>query len=158
MLKRESKIWDYIKFGVIFLSIIMPPACIAISGEILPSISAYWQTPAQSIFVITNASVSYFLFNVKGWRISSVLLLLLTAFSVDFFETLHNILAILFFVVNLYPLYVNKRSRKYLIPYIGFSFLLFFGLLWYEIAAIYILGVSHTEMMLLKLKIEKARG
>jgi hypothetical protein len=159
MIKKESSlISDYLKVGVIFLSMVMPICCIAISGEILKSLSAYWNTPAQPIFIITNAAVSYFLFSIKEWRISSFLLLLITAFSINFFENVHNILAVLFFLLNLYPLYKNKRSRKYIIPYISFSFLLFFGLLWYEIAAIYTLGVHHLEMMVLKIRMKKIRS
>ena len=100
-MNKDEIYWDYIKIGVVILSILSPFLYMVIAQELLPSLSSYWRTPAQPLFVITNASVSYFLFNVKGWRASSVLLLLLTAFSIDHFPITHNVLAVFFFLLLL---------------------------------------------------------
>ena len=101
---------------VIVSALISPFFYINIVGK-LPSISSYWETQMQPLFIIINASTSYFLFSIKRWRISAILLLFLTAFSVESFVSLHNIFSIAFFLFNLYPIYLNKKIRWILIPY-----------------------------------------
>lgn len=155
---EDDIIWDYVKIGVIILSALSPILCISISGEFLGSLSSYWKTEAQPIFILSNAAVSYFFFSLKEWRIPSIMLLLTTAFSLDFFETLHNILAIGFFIASLYSLYANKRSIKYVIPYIASLFFLLYSLLCFEILAIYILCAYHLETIITKIRILKQRN
>lgn len=77
----------------------------------LPSISSYWETPMQPLFIITNASTSYHLYGIKNWRLSAFLLLFLTAFSVTDFALIHNIVAVFFFITCLYPLYLSRHYR-----------------------------------------------
>ena len=157
-MNKDEIYWDYIKIGVVILSILSPFLYMVIAQELLPSLSSYWRTPAQPLFVITNASVSYFLFNVKGWRASSVLLLLLTAFSIDYFPITHNVLAVFFFLCNLYPMLTIKRGRNYIFPYLGIVFFVVFGILWYEIAAILVISFYHGSILLTKIKIERERS
>ena len=49
---------------VIVSALISPFVYINIVGE-LPSISSYWETQMQPLFIIVNASTSYFLFSIK---------------------------------------------------------------------------------------------
>jgi hypothetical protein len=98
------------------MAAIAPFIYIGSIGE-LPSISSYWITPMQPMFIIVNASTSYFLFSLNRWRIPAVMLLLLTAFSFNTNESLHNIFAICFFLFNFYPLLLNKKINWVIVPY-----------------------------------------
>ena len=84
----------------LFTSIIavIQPFIIYLTCGHLDSISQSWNTPLQPLFIFTNALVSYFFFDLPKWRISAVLLLLLTVFSVESYVDIHNVLAILFFI------------------------------------------------------------
>jgi hypothetical protein len=119
-----------IRLFVILLAILQPIIILLFLGDV-PSISSVWLSYLQPLFIITNAATSYFLFSVKNWRVPSLFLLLLTAFSVDFSLLFHNIFAVLFFIVCLYSLYGIRRLRWYLIPYIlSGVVLLLFGIFW----------------------------
>ena len=131
---------------VIVSALISPFVYINIVGK-LPSISSYWETQMQPLFIIVNASTSYFLFSIKKWRISAMLLLFLTAFSVESFATLHNIFAISFFLFNLYPIYLNKKIHWALMPYILSIVLLIDSILYAEIFAITSLCLAHLYLL-----------
>ena len=140
----------WIRLFVVLLSFLQPFILIWSCGE-LDSISSYWETPLQPLFIFTNAVTSYFFFTMNRWRYSSLGLLLLTAFSVTLYPTIHNIVAISFFLSCLYPLYKTKRFKYYIGLYsLSFIVLLFFGILWAEIFGIIILTAYHTHMLLYK--------
>ena len=109
----------------------------------LPSISTYWKTEAQPLFIMANAITSYYLFSVQGWRISSFMLLFLTAFSVELFPKSHNIMAIAFFIMNIIPLWKSTRYRYMLIPYVGSLAILPFSITIAEMFAIDTLCIYH---------------
>lgn len=140
----------WIRLFVVLLSFLQPFILIWSCGE-LDSISSYWETPLQPLFIFTNAVTSYFFFTMNRWRYSSLGLLLLTAFSVTLYPTIHNIVAISFFLSCLYPLYKTKRFKYYIGLYsLSFIVLLFFGILWAEIFGVIILTAYHTHMLLYK--------
>jgi hypothetical protein len=141
---------------VIVSALISPFVYINIVGK-LPSISSYWETQMQPLFIIVNASTSYFLFSIKRWKISAMLLLFLTAFSVESFITLHNIFAISFFLFNVYPIYLNKKIRWILIPYISSIFFLIDSILYAEIFAITSLCLGHLYLLIRYMLLENKR-
>lgn len=104
-----SKTEFQVRAAVIALAFLTPIICLMGYGY-MPSLSAYWKTEMQPIFIIANATTSYYLYSMKQWRISAMFLLLLTAFSVEMYGALHNALAIIFFVVNLWPLFTSKHN------------------------------------------------
>ena len=110
------------------------------------SISSYWETPLQPLFLMTNALTTYMFFNIPKWRISAILLFLLTIFSVEYHLSLHNIFAIGFFVSNLYPLLSIKRYRILTIPYF-LSLIWLPDIFWVEVHAIIVLCFYHTILM-----------
>ena len=147
----------YIKLIVILLSIIQPFIFLSICGE-LWSISSYWRTTLQPMFIIVNAATSYFLFSTDKWLVPSILLLLLTAFSIDLYPTTHNILAGLFFLSCTYPLSTLKRFQFFGVLYImSFLVLLYSGMLWFEIYCVLILGSYHLTILLYKHHLDKVR-
>lgn len=147
----------YIKLFVIILSIIQPFIFLSICGE-LWSISSYWRTPLQPMFIIINAATSYFFFSTDKWLIPSILLLLLTAFSLDLYPTIHNVIASLFFLSCTYPLLTLKRFRFFGILYLLSLFVfLLLGMLWFEIYCVLILGSYHLTILIYKNKLDKLR-
>jgi hypothetical protein len=147
-----------VKLLVIILAITQPLIIFFTLGDV-PSISSVWLSYLQPLFIITNAVTSYFLFSTKNWFLPSLFLLLLTAFSVDFSLVLHNIFAVLFFIVSLYSLYGIRRLRWYIIPYIlSGVVLLFFGLFWAEVWAILVICLYHLHSMYISYCIHKKRG
>ena len=94
--------YDYtVRLGVIIFALIYPLICLFYIGY-KPSLSQYWNTPMQPIFIFSNAATSYYLIGLKNWRISSCLLTLVTAFSIEYYPTSHNVLAVAFFVFIAY--------------------------------------------------------
>ena len=111
MINARLSVFDFhTKMFVIILAALMPLILFLTQGY-LPSISAYWETPMQPLFIITNASTSYHLYGIKSWRLSAFLLLLLTAFSVTDYGMIHNIVAVLFFISCLFPLYTTNHYK-----------------------------------------------
>lgn len=135
----------------LFTSIIavIQPFIIYLTCGPLDSISQSWNTPLQPLFIFTNALVSYFFFDLPKWRISAVLILLLTVFSVESHMWLHNVLAILFFISCVFPLWSIKRFRFYLPIYLlSIIFLFFDQLFWSETWSIVTLCFYHVHLMI----------
>lgn len=142
---------------VILIASIAPFIYILFIGE-LPSISSYWKSPMQPMFIIVNAATSYFLFSINRWRIPAVMLLLLTSFSFDVHPDLHNIFAISFFLFNFYPLYLNKKLSWVVVPYSTSILFLFHSILYAEIWAILILCSVHLYGLIRYNKLQKERN
>jgi len=81
------------------------------------SMSEFWSTHLQPLFIFVNAATSYYFFSTERWKPAAILLLLLTAFSVEDHFVLHNIFAITFFVYSIFPLMADKRLSLYIAPY-----------------------------------------
>lgn len=147
------------KFEIIkrlFTSIlaVLQPFIIYFTCGNLESISQSWNTPLQPLFIFTNALVSYFLFDLPKWRISATLLLLLTVFSVQNWFVLHNVLAILFFIMSGISMLSVKKFRFYIPIYlISLFFLLNGGFFWMETWAIICLVAYHMHIMFYTLRL-----
>ena len=156
-MEKIKKFEFHIKILVILLSIIQPFILLSICGE-LWSISSYWRSPLQPMFIIINAATSYFFFSTDKWLVPSILLLLLTAFSIDLYPTTHNVFAGLFFLSCNYPLLTLKRFRFFGVLFIMSIFvLLSAGMLWFEIYCVLILGSYHLTILLYKHYLDKLR-
>ena len=138
------------KFIAILIAILQPFVLIIFCGE-LKSISTYWNTPFQPLFIITNAITSYFLFGIHRWRFSAFLLLVLTAFSVESYPSFHYAVSALFFISCYYPLIMTKKFRLFTVFY-TLSLIIFFtkGILWFEIYSIIVLSIYHLFFLYYK--------
>lgn len=135
------------------LAVALPFIIYFVCGD-LRSISQSWNTELQPLFIFTNALVSYFFFDLPKWRVSAVLLLLLTVFSVKDWFILHNVLAVCFFVSAVFPLWSIKKFRFYIPIYLlSIIFLIFDGFYWMETWAIVTLCFYHVHVMLFTRKI-----
>ena len=148
MLSKLTKTNYQIRLGVLVLASLSPIICLLY--EYRPSLSSYWNTEMQPLFIIANVLTSYYLYQIKNWRPSALLLLLLTAFSVNLYPYIHNSLAILFFVVNLYPLKMTNHYKWVVWIYVSSIAVLPFNMLGAEIIAIWSLCI-HQGLMLRKL-------
>ncbi len=138
---------------VVILSLLQPIIILIVLGE-APSISSSWNTPLQPLFITVNAMTSYFFFSSHRWEIPSVLLLLLTAFSVESFPIMHNIFAIGFFIMCMYPIFKLKRWRYYGILYlIGVVIVMRYGLFWGEFWCVWVLCIYHIHIVVYMYKI-----
>ena len=124
------------------LSMVSPFIYMGVSGYQV-SISSYWETSMQPLFIFVNASTSYYLFSIKNWWIPAFFLMLLTSFSVTNFFIVHNIFAIAFFFFCGISI-LKSKIKIYIFPYILSLIPLFFGsLIWAEIMGILTVCLFH---------------
>ena len=134
------------KIMVIIISMITPFLMLLYDNTI-PSLSSYWRTPLQPLFIITNILTCLMFITIPKWKLSGVLLLTLTCFSIEYYSSFHNIIATLFFISNLYPLYSIKKYRLLALVYLT-------GVLWYpslilfEIHGVVTLCVYHLMVLI----------
>jgi|TARA_S200002703_G_scaffold20906_3_gene17390 hypothetical protein len=152
-LKKTDRTNFTIKIVVIILSFISPLIMFFTYGE-MSSISSYWESPLQPLFILSNALTTYVFMDLPKWKLSGILLFMLTIFSVEYYPSLHNVFAISFFVVNIYPIYKLKRYRLFLIPYL-LSCVFLFNLFWFEVFAIGVLCSYHLTLLLKVRKVIK---
>ena len=145
------------RLGVLLLALVSPLLCLLLGGY-EPSLSAYWSTAMQPIFIVANACTSIYLWQVKIWRPSALTLLLVTAFSIDLYPQLHNILAVVFFIITLYPLWVTHHYKWVVWIYILSLVMLPFSMLGSEMVAIWALCLYHGLVLNKLYKISKRDG
>lgn len=149
--------FDYIiRICVIILAIIYPLFCLLAFGYV-PSLSQYWNTSMQPIFIFSNAATAYYLIGFKNWRISSCLLTLVTAFSVEYYPGLHNCLAIAFFVFTLWPLYKANNFKYCFWIYLCAIPMAPISLFFAEYIAIIALCIFHIQSLIKLQNIQKQR-
>lgn len=139
----------HLKLTIVIIAFLQPIIILSFLGEI-HSISSVWGTYLQPVFIFVNVVTSFYFFLSERWKISGLLLMLLTAFSLDIFPMIHNILAILFFVSVLFGF---KRNYLYIAVYLLSTLLSLsvFNIFWAEFAAITVICVYHFYLIL-KLK------
>lgn len=137
----------YLKLIAIILAMVQPFILMACFGE-LNSLSAYWDTAGQPLFIITNATTSYFLFSTRSWQLPAVCLLGVTAFPFSTFQIVHNVLAITFFILAVIPMIRLSKFRYYLIPYIVGTCVIFYNLFYGEIICILTICLYHMHILL----------
>lgn len=154
-IKKISEVDYYIRMMVMVLATLSPLIFLVTQGY-KPSLSSYWKTDIQPMFIIINATTSYYLYGITRWKPAAILLLLLTSFSVQDYATAHNILAVLFFLACLYPLHQNNHyNRLYFYLYLGTLPLMLVNLLLAESIAIIILCLYHGKILSRLYKIQK---
>lgn len=149
--------FDYLlRVCVVLFAAFSPFFCLLFSGY-EKSLSQYWVTEMQPVFIIANSLTAYYLIGIPKWKLSACLLLLVTAFSIEYYPEIHNIVAIMFFIVCIYPLHIanNYKFCKWIyllaIPIVPFS------LLFAEIIAIIAICMFHLLTLNKLYNIQKER-
>lgn len=137
----------HVKIFAVFFAMITPFIMIT-SGNILGSISRYWDTPYQPLFIMSNIICSYFFFSLKNWKIPSLFLILVTSFNHYEFNLLHNIFAVSFYFACLYSLFKNKRFIIYRFLFILSIPIYLYSIILGEIISIIILCSYHLMVTL----------
>ncbi len=145
---------EKIKLGVILLALLQPIIIVSFFGLDFKSFSKCWGTSLEPLFVVVNAVTSFFFFSMKRWRISSIFLLLVVAFSTEQYSALHNIFATGFFISCIYGLLEFERMKIYLIFYLLSLSLIFFGIFWVEVGLSYTLSIYQLNLLWIKYKFE----
>lgn len=146
-LPQISKAEYYLRMAVILLAL-TTPIIFLLSEGYLPSISSYWRTPVQPLFIIANAATSYYFFGShNSWKIPAIFLLLLTAFSVDSYPMVHNITAVLFFLSCLIPLHKTHHYQEFFWIYLSSVVFMPLSMTLGESLAISVLCVYHALML-----------
>lgn len=147
----------HVKIFAVFFAAITPFIMIS-NGEILGSISQYWHTQYQPLFVLSNVICSYFFFSLKNWKIPSLCLVLITSFNHYDFNILHNIFAVSFYFACLHSLLKNKRFILYRVLFILTIPLYFYSIILGEITSIIILCAHHLRVLLYKERLIKKKN
>lgn len=132
----------YIRFAVIGLAVLTPLIFLLTQGY-HQSMSLYWETSMQPLFILSNVLTAYYLYSIPRWKTSALFLLALTAFSISFCNPLHNLLSIGFFIANMYPLYKAKHFSICFYLYIFSCFIAPFNMMVMEIFAVTTLCLYH---------------
>jgi hypothetical protein len=133
-----------IRLAVVFIALLQPIIIVTFLGWNFKSFSKMWETELQFYFIIANASVSYYMFKLPKWEIPAMLLLLLTAFNTTDWSELHNVLAGLFFISVIYPLYSN---RLFLFLYLFSVIFATISLLAFETVASWVICSFHLHSL-----------
>ncbi len=135
-----------VRTTVLCLALMTPFICLICYGYMI-SLSQYWNTPLQPLFILSNVATAHYFFSMPRWRASAILLILLTAFSVTMFGALHNIFAIMFFIVTVIPLAMHNHYRFCLWLYLTALLILPFSMTIAEIIAITVLCLFHALVL-----------
>lgn len=139
----------FVRLAAILTAALTPFILILCFGQ-QNSLSTYWLTAGQPLFIFANIITSYFFFTIKEWRLPAYLLVLVTAFSVQSFPMTHNILAVLFFIAAGYSFYHIKRFKWYFVAFILCLPLLSYSLLHAELGGILVLCAYHAHILIYK--------
>jgi hypothetical protein len=132
--------------AAVALAIAAPIIMIASHG-VLPSLSKYWETEWQPLFILCNAVTSYFFFTLPRWRLAAAALMLLTAFSVTDWPFAHNMFAVVFFAAAYRVMWLSERYPVFLLMY-GLGIIVMpFSFLWGEIVSIAALSMYHGTII-----------
>lgn len=130
------------------------PIILVVCHGPLYSLSQYWSTPYQPLFILSNAITAYFFFSTPNWRIPSFFLILLTAFSLEWYSNIHDILALCFFITCAHSLYNANRLNHYYVLFILALCIMPFSLLYGEILAILLLCGYHAQILIYKHRLD----
>ena len=146
----------YLRLCIVVFTAIFPFVCLFLVGY-RSSLSSYWNTPIQPFLILINAASSHHLITLKNWRISSVLLVLLTAFSVEQYGLAHNIFAVLFFIACAISIWKTNRFKFFFWIYLGSLLILPFSIFYAEVVAICTMCAFHLVTLRKVYNIQKQR-
>ena len=129
------------------LALVLPLVIIYFYGDQVNSLSGSWRTPLQPLFIFSNLMTSFVLYRVHKWELSAVFLFLLTLFSIDQYQIIHNIFATLFFVANIYPILSLRKYNFFIYPYL-LAVYWAPNLLFFETHSIFVLCVYHLVLLI----------
>jgi len=135
-------------FNLLLLPVLVPD---------LHSLSWSWATLWQPLFIFSNAATSYYMYSSAHWKWPGFFLMMLTAFSVEAYPSLHYVFACGFFLSGVWPMWRNKRLWGYAVPYTLSLPIFLWDILVAEIIAVGVLLAYHSHLLFLVWMIDKKR-
>lgn len=142
------------------LAMVLGIACPLIMISWFPevkSLSGFFETEAVPLFIVMNIVTAYFFYLLPNWKISGVLLFLVTAVPLHYYKHLHDILAVLFFISCIFAVWKSNRYRFLIFPFMISISIIPFSLLWAEISGIYSICIFHTLMVWERNRLQKEK-
>jgi hypothetical protein len=137
---------------VLIVASVTPILIFLFSGQ-HHSLSKSWGTPLEPLFIFNNAITSYYLYSSDRWKVSSVLLLAITALSVNSYPVCHNVIALLFFMSAGWSMFRSSRSFPFLVVYLIGSIFLPIQMFLGETLMIYSMVLYHFYVWMIVYKI-----
>ena len=131
------------------------PIVMILSFPEIRSLSSFWETPAVTLFIIMNITSAYFFYLLPKWKIPAVSLFLVTAFPVTYFESMHNLFAVIFFLSCFWAIAKGNRFNWLAIPYFCGAVIMPLSLFWGEVLCIYIISLYHLLALRKVIIVEK---
>lgn len=144
----KFNITNPVKLMVMLLAILEPFIFLYFVGP-LDSLSSYWGTSMQPLFIMVNAFTSHLLFSSTKWQVPAIILLLVTAFPVTEYKDIHNIFAVLFFISCLWATYQLNSLRYFFYIGLSLSLISIFSFFWFEVFMILLICAYHINVMLI---------
>lgn len=128
---------------ILCLSCIVYPMIIGVFIGTEKGLSLLSGTEFEPLFILVNATTSYFFFSFGriAWKIMSVSLLLLTCFNCHLYPFIHNLCAGLFFIAAVVEL---KNLRVFIM---SLFFLAFGNIFFFESFLIIILAIHNLNLL-----------
>lgn len=138
------------------------------------TLSNLFGTEFEPLFIAMCGSTALSFFNVKGWKLPGIFILLVAAFSAQRYNDIHNTVALLFFIISFYKIKKDTRYSYFawsILPailaliaggifhIIGYSkgLNLKFPVLWVEAAGIIGILAFHVRYLISIIKVLKRK-
>lgn len=121
------------------------------------SLSSFWNTSMVPLFILMNIVTASFFFTLDNWRLPAILLVLTTAFPYTYYNSIHNILATMFFLTSSYAMIISNRYNWLTILLIPAVLMSFINVFWAEVIAIDTISLFHGLVLWKREKINKQR-
>lgn len=131
-----------LKYLLVLIGMITPGIMLYWLGP-KPSISEYFESPAQFLFLLVNAGTSFYFVTTNKWLLPGIFLLLLSCFSIKYYPQIHNITAILFFISSVISILRSNRYKSIGYIILCITPILYFSLFWYEYISIILICIFH---------------
>jgi len=154
-MQTPSQLSIYVRMIVCMIGLLLPLLVIAISGEYRPSVSNYFYTSAGPFLIFSLGLISYTMMQEKTWVPSGVLLAMVAIFPNVDYPYIHNISAIVFFIISTAAITFDKRYRWMGFVMMASSFLTIHSLMLAESVLIPMISAYHLHRLSVIQKILK---
>ena len=155
--KIRTHYHDFIIFGASFLGFLLPVILYVFGGGLAESISAYHFEAPVLLFTLLTIMALGFMTGTSRYQLSGLFLFLLAAINLEVSETIHNIMAGLFFIHTTRVITVDKKFSLFAVPiFLAMLFWLGKGIDLYAFEIVGVMTISMFTMTYSYLKL-KAR-
>ena len=137
------------------MSFLMPGILLITTGIKLTSLSEYFYTPMGPFFVAILTLTCYLMFTIPKWIPAAILLSIVIMLPNHEFTVIHNVAAVLFFVISALTILSEKRFAMIGCVMLILSPIALIDLFLVEVIMITCISIYHLKMLLAIKKILK---